>query len=76
MRKSCRHHAPSFKAKVALAAAREESTVTELSRKCEMHVNRLPHSRALDHMWAHAHVQDNTGSSTFVNMGQGPRPTS
>ena len=41
VKKSRRNHAPSFKAKVALEAAREESTVTELSRKYGVHVNQV-----------------------------------
>jgi len=41
MRKSRRNHAPSFKAKVALEAAREESTVTEISRKYGVHANQV-----------------------------------
>jgi transposase len=41
VKKSRRNHAPAFKAKVALEAAREESTVTEISRKYGVHVNQV-----------------------------------
>ena len=41
MKKSRRNHAPAFKAKVALEAAREESSITELSRKHGVHVNQI-----------------------------------
>ncbi len=37
MKKSRRNHAPAFKAKVALEAAREECTVTGISRKHGVH---------------------------------------
>lgn len=41
MKKTRRNHAPAFKAKVALEAARDEATVTELSRKYGVHVNQI-----------------------------------
>ena len=41
MKKSRRNHAPAFKAKVALEAAREEATITELSRKYGLHTNQI-----------------------------------
>ena len=41
MRKSRRNHAPAFKAKVALEAAREEGTVTEIRRKYGVHANQV-----------------------------------
>jgi transposase len=41
VKKTRRNHAPAFKAKVALEAAREESTVTEISRKYGVHVNQV-----------------------------------
>ncbi len=41
MKKTRRNHAPEFKAKVALEAAREESTITELSRKYRVHANQI-----------------------------------
>ena len=41
MKRSRRNYAPAFKAKVALEAAREESTVTELSRKYGVHANQV-----------------------------------
>lgn len=41
MKKTRRNHAPAFKAKVALEAAREEATITELSRKYALHTNQI-----------------------------------
>ena len=41
MKKNRRNHAPAFKAKVALEAAREERTITELSREYGVHVNQI-----------------------------------
>lgn len=41
MKKTRRNHAPEFKAKVALEAAREESTITELSRKYRVHARAI-----------------------------------
>jgi len=41
VKKSRRNHAPAFKAKVALEAAREEATITELSRKYGLHTNQI-----------------------------------
>lgn len=41
MKKSRRNHAPEFKAKVALEAAREELTITELGRKYGLHTNQI-----------------------------------
>lgn len=36
-----RNHSPAFKAKVALAAVREEKTIAELSRDYEVHANQI-----------------------------------
>ena len=41
MKKTRRNHAPAFKAKVALEAAREKATITELSRKSGLHTNQV-----------------------------------
>ena len=41
MKKNRRNHSPAFKAKVALEAAKDESTIVELSRKYEVHVNQI-----------------------------------
>lgn len=41
MKKMRRNHAPEFKAKVALEAAREEITMTDLSRKYSLHANQI-----------------------------------
>lgn len=41
VKKTRRNHAPAFKAKVALEAAREEATITELSRKYALHTNQI-----------------------------------
>ena len=41
VKKTRRNHAPAFKAKVALEAAREEATITELSRKYGLHTNQI-----------------------------------
>jgi transposase-like protein len=41
VKKMRRNHAPEFKAKVALEAAREETTITELSRKYGLHANQI-----------------------------------
>ena len=41
VKKSRRNHAPAFKAKVALEAAREERTITEISREYGVHVNQI-----------------------------------
>ena len=41
VKKSRRNHAPEFKAKVALEAAREEVTITELARKYGLHTNQI-----------------------------------
>lgn len=41
MKKTRRNHSPAFKAKVALEAAKEERTLTELSRVYSVHVNQI-----------------------------------
>jgi transposase len=41
VKRSRRNHAPEFKAKVALEAAREELTITELGRKYGLHTNQI-----------------------------------
>lgn len=41
VKRNRRNHAPAFKAKVALEAAREERTITELSREYGVHVNQI-----------------------------------
>jgi transposase-like protein len=41
VKKIRRNHSPAFKAKVALEAAKDESTIVELSRKYEVHVNQI-----------------------------------
>ncbi len=41
MKKTRRNHAPAFKAKIALEAAREEGTVAEISRKYGVDVNQV-----------------------------------
>jgi transposase-like protein len=41
VKKTRRNHAPEFKAKGALEAAREELTMTELSRKYSLHANQI-----------------------------------
>jgi transposase-like protein len=39
MKKTRKKHSPEFKAKVALAAVREQETVAEISRKHKVHAN-------------------------------------
>jgi transposase-like protein len=39
MKKRRKKHSPEFKAKVALAAVREQETVAEISRKHKIHTN-------------------------------------
>lgn len=39
MKKTRAKHSPSFKAKVALAAVREQETVAEISRRNKVHAN-------------------------------------
>jgi transposase-like protein len=41
MRRKRRNHSPSFKAKVALAAARGDRTISELSEQFEVHPNQI-----------------------------------
>ena len=41
VKKNRRNHAPVFKAKVALEAAKDERTITELSREYGVHVNQI-----------------------------------
>ncbi len=41
MKKHRRNHSPAFKAKVALEAAKEERTITELSREYAVHANQI-----------------------------------
>lgn len=41
MKKQRRNHSPEFKAKVALAAAREERSLAELSREYGVHANQI-----------------------------------
>jgi transposase len=41
MKRKRRNHSPSFKAKVALEAAKEEKTLAELAQHYELHVNQI-----------------------------------
>jgi transposase len=41
MKKSRTKHTPAFKAKVALAALREQETVVDLSRRHKLHANQI-----------------------------------
>ncbi len=40
-RRPRRNHAPAFKAKVALEAAKDESTLTELAQRFDVHPNQI-----------------------------------
>ena len=41
MRRKRRNHSPAFKAKVALAALKEEKTLAQLSAQYDVHVNQI-----------------------------------
>lgn len=41
MKRSRRNHTPSFKAKVALSAVREEKTLVELAQEFDVHPNQI-----------------------------------
>jgi len=41
MRRKRRNHSPAFKAKVALAALKEERTLAELSQQFDVHANQI-----------------------------------
>ena len=41
MKSTRRKHSPAFKAKVALAAIKEEGTVAEIARRYKVHANRV-----------------------------------
>ena len=41
VKKNRRNHAPAFKAKIALEAAKDERTITELSRDYGVHANQI-----------------------------------
>ena len=41
MKKTRTKHSPGFKAKVALAAVREQETIAELSRRHKVHANQI-----------------------------------
>lgn len=41
MRRKRTKHSPAFKAKVALAAVREQETIAELSRRHKIHANQI-----------------------------------
>lgn len=41
MKKNRRNYSPTFKAKVALEAVREQSTVAEISRRHKVHANQV-----------------------------------
>ncbi len=41
MRRTRRNHAPGFKAKVALAATKGDTTLAELAEECDVHPNQI-----------------------------------
>lgn len=46
-RRPRRNHSPVFKAKVALAAVKEEMTITELAQKFDVHPNQITQWKSL-----------------------------
>ena len=45
-KRTCRNHAPAFKAKVALAAVKGEKTLAELAQQFDVHPNQITAWRA------------------------------